>query len=195
MNRYLKLALIGLVASCGGNRNYSAPRDLENACAIVRERPAYLQAMQSAQRRWGVPVPVMMATIHQESKFIGNAKTPHQFALGIIPLGRQSSAYGYSQALDSTWEDYLRETGNRRARRDDIRAATDFMGWYMDGSSRQLGIPKSDARAQYLAYHEGRGGYSRGSHRSKSWLMSVANRVGERAVVYDAQLASCGIRR
>ncbi len=195
MNRYLKLALIGLVASCGGNRNYSAPRDLENACAIVRERPAYLQAMQSAQRRWGVPVPVMMATIHQESKFIGNAKTPHQFALGIIPLGRQSSAYGYSQALDSTWEDYLRETGNRRARRDDIRAATDFMGWYMDGSSRQLGIPKSDARSQYLAYHEGRGGYSRGSHRSKSWLMSVANRVGERAVVYDAQLASCGIRR
>lgn len=195
MNRYLKLALIGLVASCGGNRNYSAPRDLENACAIVRERPAYLQAMQSAQRRWGVPVPVMMATIHQESKFIGNAKTPHQFALGIIPLGRQSSAYGYSQALDSTWEDYLRETGSRRARRDDIRAATDFMGWYMDGSSRQLGIPKSDARSQYLAYHEGRGGYSRGSHRSKSWLMSVANRVGERAVVYDAQLASCGIRR
>lgn len=195
MNRYLKLALIGLVASCGGNRNYSAPRDLENACAIVRERPAYLQAMQSAQRRWGVPVPVMMATIHQESKFIGNAKTPHQFALGIIPLGRQSSAYGYSQALDSTWEDYLRETGSRRARRDDIRAATDFMGWYMDGSSRQLGISKSDARSQYLAYHEGRGGYSRGSHRSKSWLMSVANRVGERAVVYDAQLASCGIRR
>lgn len=195
MNRYLKLALIGLVASCGGNRNYSAPRDLENACAIVRERPAYLQAMQSAQRRWGVPVPVMMATIHQESKFIGNARTPHQFALGIIPLGRQSSAYGYSQALDSTWEDYLRETGNRRARRDDIRAATDFMGWYMDGSSRQLGISKSDARSQYLAYHEGRGGYSRGSHRSKSWLMSVASRVGERAVVYDAQLASCGIRR
>ncbi len=78
MNRYLKLALIGLVASCGGNRNYSAPRDLENACAIVRERPAYLRAMQSAQRRWGVPVPVMMATIHQESKFIGDARTPHQ---------------------------------------------------------------------------------------------------------------------
>ncbi|MRX49711.1 lytic transglycosylase [Paracoccus sp. S-4012] len=191
MNRYLKLALIGLVASCGGNRNYSAPRDLDNACAIAAERPAYMRAMQQAERRWGVPVPVMMATIHQESKFIGNARTPHQYALGIIPIGRQSSAYGYSQALDGTWEDYLRETGNRRARRDDIRDATDFMGWYMNGTTRQLGIPKNDAAGQYLAYHEGRGGFSRGSHRSKPWLMTVASRVGDRAGTYSAQLAGC----
>lgn len=192
MNRYLKLALIGLVASCGGGRDYSAPRDLENACAIVAERPAYLKAMQAAQRRWGVPVPVMMATIHQESKFIGNARTPHQYALGIIPIGRQSSAYGYSQALDGTWEEYLAETGNRRAKRDDIRDATDFMGWYMNGSTRRLGIPINDAGNQYLAYHEGRTGFANNSYRAKGWLMVVASRVGTRAVQYDAQLRACG---
>ena len=191
MNRYLKLAVICLVASCGGGRNHSAPRDLENACAIAAERPAYMSAMRSAERRWGVPVPVMMATIHQESKFIGDARTPHQFALGIIPIGRQSSAYGYSQALDGTWEEYMRETGKRRARRDDIRDATDFMGWYMDGSARRLGISRSDAASQYLAYHEGRSGFARGSHRSKGWLMAVAGRVGSRAQVYAVQLSSC----
>ena len=130
MNRLLKLAIVGLVASCGGG-NYSAPRALDNACGIARERPAYMRAMQATERRWGVPVHVQMATIHQESKFIGDARTPHQYALGVIPIGRQSSAYGYSQALDNTWEEYQRETGNRRARRDDIRAATDFMGWYI----------------------------------------------------------------
>ncbi|SIR06886.1 hypothetical protein SAMN05421641_12327 [Paracoccus thiocyanatus] len=191
MNRFLKLAIVGLVASCGGGGNYKAPRNLENACAIAAERPAYMRAMKATERRWGVPVHVQMATIHQESKFIGNARTPHQYALGIIPIGRQSSAYGYSQALDSTWDDYRKQTGNRRARRDDIRDATDFMGWYMNGTARMLGVSKWDAGAQYLAYHEGRSGFTRGSHRGKPWLMTVAGNVQARAEVYRGQLASC----
>ncbi|MDB6178897.1 lytic transglycosylase [Paracoccus sp. Z330] len=191
MNRFLKLAIVGLVASCGGG-TYKAPRNLDNACAIVAERPAYLRAMKKAERRWGIPVHVQMASIHQESKFIGDARTPHQYALGVIPIGRQSSAYGYSQALDGTWEEYLEETGNRRARRNDINDATDFMGWYMDGSTKRLGISKWDATSQYLAYHEGRAGYARKSYLSKSWLVRVAGKVGERARMYRAQLVSCG---
>ena len=190
MNRLLKLAVLMLVASCGGG-NYSAPRELDNACAIIRERPAYYRAMASTERRWGVPVAVQMAAIHQESKFIGDARTPHQYALGIIPIGRQSSAYGYSQALDGTWEEYLQESGNRRARRDNIRDATDFMGWYMDGSSKRLGISKWDARSQYLAYHEGRTGFARGSYRSKGWLITAAANVQRRAEMYHGQLNSC----
>ena len=193
MNNYLKLAIVMLVASCGGGGgNFKAPRDLENACAITSERPAYLRAMRDTQRKWGVPIAVQMAAIHQESKFIGDARTPHQYALGIIPIGRQSSAFGYSQALDGTWEEYLKESGKRRARRDDIRDATDFMGWYMHGSTQRLGISKQDAASQYLAYHEGRSGYARASYRSKPWLMAVAGRVQQRAAMYQAQLISCG---
>lgn len=191
MNRFLKLAIVGLVASCGGGGNYKAPRNLDNACAIAAERPAYMRAMKKTERRWGVPVHVQMATIHQESKFIGDARTPHRYALGIIPVGRQSSAYGYSQALDGTWNDYRKSTGNRRAKRDNIRDATDFMGWYMDGSSRILGISKRDAASQYLAYHEGRGGFANGSHRRKGWLMNVANKVSARSELYRMQLTSC----
>ena len=193
MNRLLKLAIVGLVASCGGG-NYSAPRNLDNACAIAAERPAYFRAMKATERKWGVPVYVQMASIHQESKFIGDARTPHQYALGVIPIGRQSSAYGYSQALDGTWEEYQQETGNRRAKRNNIRDATDFMGWYMDGSTRRLGISKRDATSQYLAYHEGRAGFARRSYLSKSWLVRVANNVGQRSNMYRAQLASCGRR-
>ena len=191
MNRFLKLAIVGQVASCGGGGNYKAPRNLENACAIVAERPAYLRAMQKTERRWGIPIHVQMATIHQESKFIGDARTPHRYALGIIPIGRQSSAYGYSQALDGTWDEYRKKTGNRRARRDNISDATDFMGWYMNDSTRMLGISKYDAASQYLAYHEGRQGFSNGSHRNKSWLMGVAGKVNARAELYRMQLASC----
>ena len=192
MNRFLKLAIVGLVASCGGGGSYKAPRNLENACAIAAERPAYMRAMRQTERRWGVPIHVQMATIHQESKFIGDARTPHRYALGIIPMGRQSSAYGYSQAIDGTWDDYRRSTGNRGARRDSIRDATDFMGWYMNDSTRILGISKRDAASQYLAYHEGRAGFAKGSHRGKPWLTDVAYKVGARAQLYEMQLATCG---
>ncbi|MFV0493139.1 MAG: lytic transglycosylase [Pseudorhodobacter sp.] len=191
MSRFLAVAMmLVLLVSCGGGR-YSAPRDLDNACAIIAERPKYYRAMQATERKWGVPVPVQMAIIHQESRFIGNAKTPHRFALGIIPLGRQSSAYGYSQALDGTWEDYQAAEGGRRARRDRIEDATDFMGWYMHESQVKLGIAKADTRSQYLAYHDGHAGYARGSYRSKSWLMDIAGKVEERAQIYAAQLSTC----
>lgn len=194
MSRLLRACIvILLVASCssGGSK---APRNLDNACSIVKQRPNYLKAMQRTQRKWGVPVHVQMAIIHQESKFIGDNRTPVKYVLGVLPMGRQSSAYGYAQALDSTWKEYQRAEGGRGAKRDDIRDATDFMGWYMTQSYEELGIPLSDARNQYLAYHDGRGGYARGTYRSKPWLLNVANRVAERAETYRVQLANCSRR-
>lgn len=193
MSRLLRASvLLLLLAACGGGSGkFSAPRDLENACAIVRERPQYYRAMKATERKWGVPVHVQMATIHQESKFIGNAQTPHRFALGVIPMGRQSSAYGYSQALDGTWEEYQQEERRRSARRDRISDATDFMGWYMDKTEKGLGVSKFDAQGQYLAYHEGRNGFARQSYLAKPWLVDVAARVERRSQMYAQQLASC----
>ena len=192
MSRFLRASLVVLcLASCGGGGNYSAPRQLDDACAILRERPQYLRAMEQTERRWGIPVHVQMATIYQESKFVGNARTPHTFALGVIPMGRQSTAYGYSQALNATWEEYQRSEGNRRAKRDDISDATDFMGWYMDESARSLGISKDNAEGQYLAYHEGRTGYANKSYEGKPWLVEVAAKVGSRSEMYREQLAYC----
>lgn len=191
MSRPLRaLILLLLVAGCGSGK-YSAPRNLDNACSIVKQRPNYLKAMKATERRWGIPVPVQMATIYQESKFIGNARTPLRYTLGVIPMGRQSSAYGYAQALDATWDEYRKDTGRRGARRDDIRDATDFMGWYMDGTTERLGISKGDARNQYLAYHDGRSGYARGTYKRKTWLVRIAGEVAARADTYNEQLIAC----
>ncbi|GAA6194954.1 lytic transglycosylase [Pseudophaeobacter sp.] len=184
------LALLLVVASCGGGPN-TPPRNLENACAIIKERPKYLHAFRATERRWGVPIHVQMATIHQESAFRGNARTPHKYLLGVIPMGRQSSAYGYGQALDGTWEDYKRDTGRRRAKRDRIEDATDFMGWYMNKSLEKNSIPLYDARNQYLAYHDGHTGYARGTYKAKTWLLRVASKVEARSQMYQAQLATC----
>ena len=191
MSRFFRaMILLTLVSGCG-SREFAAPRELDNACAIVSQHPDYLRAFRAAERNWGVPVPVMMAFMYQESKFIGNARPPHQYALGVIPVGRQSSAFGYSQALDGTWDEYLASQGVRRARRDDIGDASDFMGWYMTLTVQETGVPLNDARNQYLAYHEGRTGYMRGTYNRKAWLVRIAAEIEARAVMYDAQLRSC----
>ncbi|MBP0483726.1 transglycosylase SLT domain-containing protein [Sagittula salina] len=193
MSRLLRALVILLVlASCGGGGGSGvSPDDLDDACSILRQRPTYYRAFKTAERKWGVPVHVQMATIYQESKFDSDARTPLRFTLGVIPVGRQSSAFGYSQALDGTWKEYLASSGRRNARRDDIRDATDFMGWYMRQTSDQLGIPMWDARNHYLAYHEGRTGYRNGSYNAKSWLLRVSAEVGQRSLTYQSQLARC----
>ena len=132
-----------------------------------------------------------MAVIHQESRFKANAKTPMRYILGVIPRGRQSSAYGYAQALDGTWEEYKKSTGRFVARRSNISDATDFIGWYMNNTKRRNGITLSNARNQYLAYHEGQTGYARGSYRKKTWLLGVANTVSRRSSMYKTQLTRC----
>jgi len=184
MSRFLRaLILVALVAGCG-QREFAAPRELDDACAIVRQHPDFLRAFRATEDKWGVPTPVIMAMIYQESKFIGNARTPFQWALGVIPTGRQSSAYGFAQALNGTWAEYLA----------DIRDATDFMGWYMTLTVAETGVPLHDARNQYLAYHEGRQGYLRRTYESKAWLVRIAGQIADRAAMYDAQLRACNRR-
>ena len=187
------MIVVLLVASCGGGQT-SAPRNLDNACSLLKERPQYLKAFRSVERKWGVPIHVQMATIHQESKFVADARTPFRYVLGVIPMGRQSSAYGYSQALDATWDEYRKDQNRRTAKRDRIRDASDFMGWYMNVSRERNGIALTDARNQYLAYHEGHTGFRKGSYNRKSWLVAVSGKVQARSEMYEQQIAGCRLR-
>lgn len=191
MSRLLRgLVILILLGSCAP-RDRSAPTSLDNACNILEQRPHFVRAFRASERKWGVPAHVQMATLYQESKFIGDARTPFRYALGVIPMGRQSSAYGYAQALDGTWNEYKSETRSVRARRDKIRDAADFMGWYMAKTRERNGVALSDARNQYLAYHEGHTGFARGSYNQKAWLLRIAGEVDARANMYRSQLDTC----
>ena len=75
-----------------------------------------------------MPVHVLMATIRIESGFEQRARPPRRKLLGFIPWTRASTAYGYSQALDGTWDEYRATTGNRGARRTNFSDAVDFVG-------------------------------------------------------------------
>jgi len=190
MKIFYSLAALALLGACGSGVT-PPPSNLNDACVIKAERGKWFKSLKSSEGKWGVPVPVMLATIYQESKFKGQARTPLKYTMGVIPMGRRSSAYGFSQAIDSTWKWYLKETKNHGAKRDNFEDAVDFMGWYMDQSTEKLGISKSDARKQYLAYHDGHSGFRRGTYRRKAWLVRISKEVQTRAEMYDEQLMEC----
>ncbi|HOO77166.1 MAG TPA: hypothetical protein PK636_08110 [bacterium] len=183
------LFLLGLLAVAAGCA--SPPSDCGNICSIFAEYPDWYEAARDAERRWGVSIPVMMAIVYQESSFRDDARPPRTWILGFIPGPRPSSAYGYAQALDETWDLYMLKTGKRWAERDDFGDTMDFLGWYCDQSSRLCGISKRDAYHLYLAYHEGHTGFNRRTYRNKTWLLQVALKVRKRAATYARQLSGC----
>ncbi len=191
MKKTIRLMILVILTACSG-AGLGPPRNLDNACAIKAQRPGWFKAMKNVENKWGVPTPVLMAAIYQESRFSPGARTPHRYALGVIPMGRQSSAYGYSQAIDGTWNGYKRAAGGFGARRDNFADSVDFMGWYMNESEKRNGISKFDMYNQYLAYHDGHTGYARGTYRNKKWLRRIAAKVEARAIMYQDQLRTCG---
>ncbi len=104
------------------------PKNVENICAIFEEKGGWYKAAKKSEKRWGTPVHVQMSIIRQESSFQFDAKPPRGKLLGFIPWKRPSNAYGYAQALDSTWEWYKDDAGRRWADRDDFDDAIDFVG-------------------------------------------------------------------
>jgi hypothetical protein len=167
------------------------PSNLDNICHIFFGDTDWYEAARDAQRQWGTPIFVMMAIMHQESRFIDDAQPARDWFLGIVPLPQDSSAYGYAQAQDPVWEEYIEQSRNSGADRDNFEDAIDFIGWYTDGSQKRLKVSKWDAYGQYLAYHEGRGGYERKTYEAKPWLKNVAKKVTLRATYYNQQLKTC----
>ena len=166
----------------------SAP---DHICSVFDENDDWLDDARHAEERWGVSVPIIMAFMRNESSFRDDARPPRRKLLWVIPWTRPSSAYGYAQATDDAWDEYRRAAGNSWADRDDFDDAADFIGWFNDASNRELGIPKDDAYRLYLAYHQGRDGYRRGTYRGNAWLLKAAERLRAKAERYARDLKSC----
>ena len=184
-------AALGLAGALAAGCASAPPSDPDDLCRIFREKRGWYRAAKDSAARWGVPEAVQLAIVHQESRFIARARPPRGRILVIFPGPRPSSAYGYGQILDGTWAEYRGSAGRSGAQRDDFGDVADFIGWYGAAAHRRAGIAKNDAGALYLAYHEGIGGYSRGSHTGKEWLRKVAGKVSRRAARYQAQYDAC----
>ena len=184
--------LLLALGSCAGTPD-GPPRAQHDVCSIFSERPHWRNAAERAAARWDAPVELVMAIIWRESGFRAEARPPRTYALGLIPTGRASSAYGYAQAIDGTWDWYREETGNSGADRDDFEDAADFVGWYLAKTRETNGIGALDAYGHYLNYHEGHTGYRRGHWRKKSWLLEAATAVATQTARYRGQLGRCDV--
>jgi hypothetical protein len=186
----LAVLLVVVVAGCSASRP-SRPRDL---CAVFAENPEWYRAARDSYRRWRVPIPLQLAVIYHESGFDAEAQPPRSRILGIFPGPRASSAYGYGQAIDGTWDWYRESTGRGGADRDDFDDVVDFIGWYGATGERSHGIPRDDPYSYYLAYHEGHAGYLRGSFRRQPAVRRAASAVMAQSQRYERQLRSCRSR-
>lgn len=178
---------LGLASACA---TYPLAAN-DDVCSIFRAKRSWHNTALKMQDKWNLPLHVPMAIMYQESKFRHNAKPPRRYLLGFIPWKRRSTAYGYAQAIDGTWENYMTETSNRSARRTNFNDALDFMGWYLNKTTKLTDIPREDTYRQYLAYHEGWTGYKRRSYDDKAWLKQVARNVDNLSMRYEQQYQSC----
>ena len=179
------------LSGCAGT-----PTNTDNVCAVFDQRGGWFnnwyKYAKSAEKEYGVPVPVLMATIYKESGFNAKAKPPRTKLLGFIPWKRPSSAYGYPQALDGTWDWYKDATGRRGADRDDFKDAVQFVGWYHYQSYKKNGVARNDTYNLYLNYYAGHGGYARGTWKNNKWMKGAAQRTASMANRYQQQMQACG---
>lgn len=174
--------------------------DYDDLCRILDQKPSWRIPLKNVEQRWQGDPALVMAFIHQESRFIADARADE--TLSKTEAVQAESAYGYAQAKLSTWDMYRGSSSNGSASRDNFYDAVDFIGWYNWQSHLELNIGLKKARELYLAYHEGRGGYERGSYETeeKDWLREVADKVQDRYRLYRRQyrsgcLKSVGKRR
>ena len=144
-----------------------------------------------AERRWKVPVSVMLAIIKKESSFVHDARPPRRRGIFNLPGKRLSSAYGYPQAKDETWNDYKERNGRWGAKRHNFGDAVDFVGWYVDTAATHLNLKRSDVANLYIAYHDGLGGYKSGAWKGSAWMLRASAGVAEQSKAFHRQLQSC----
>ena len=184
LRNYFLILLIIFITGCS-----SIPQNTSNSCSIFNERYLWYKHAKKTEQKWGTPIYIQLAIIKMESDFDWLAKPPRQKLFKIIPYKRPSSSFGYSQAVKGTWEQYKNETGNKLATRTRFKDSVDFIGWYTDKTESLLKISKKDAFRQYLAYHEGWGGYK--NYKNNQQVIVLAKKVEKQSNKYKSQLQDC----
>ena len=111
--RLALIAFVAILTACGHDK---PPTTVADACRMQSERPQWFAAMRKTEAKYGVPVSVQLATIARELSFVADARPTRRIGSGFFSREvPRSSAYGYAQALDGTWDDY--RARHRAARR------------------------------------------------------------------------------
>ena len=176
--------ILFVLSSCS-----SIPTNTSNSCSIFNERYLWYKHAKKSEEKWGTPIYLQLAIIKMESDFDWLAKPPRQKLFKVVPYKRPSTSFGYSQAINGTWEQYKKETRNKFAVRTRFKDSVDFIGWYTNKTESILKVSKKDAFKQYIAYHEGWGNYKH--YKKNNKVIGLAKRVEKQSQVYKKQLMEC----
>jgi hypothetical protein len=152
-------------------------------CGLIAKNPSWQESLRATQEKWQVKPSIILAIIDHESRFKADARG--QGATGPNPMRN----FGYAQARLTTWNWYLRETGQASGSRTDFALATDFIGWHFATMEPRIGAPRNNVFAHYLAYKVGEAGFRRGAPES---ARALATRIQTQARQLDVHLNGCG---
>jgi len=174
------------IASCS-----SIPKNPTNACKIFNENYLWYKSAKKSSQTYGAPIYTILAFVNKESGFNRWAKPKTTKLFKIIPYKRPSSSFGYSQAVNKTWELYKTETNNPLALRTRFKDSVMFIGWYMKKTNKINKISFNDSYRQYLNYYLGWGNYSKGLHKTDKKAILFAKNVEKQSNIYKNQLQKC----
>ena len=183
--------MLGCVTALSGCIFGGPLSNTADACTIFKERSSWYRAAVRSEDQWKIRVPILLAVIKKESSFQSDARPTRKKGFLGLPGPRPSTAYGYPQAKNETWNDYKKAIDNKHAQRDDFADAINFVGWYLSTAARVNQISRNSARNLYIAYHEGVTGYRRGAWRNDSFILTASAMVDDQAKLYDQQLQNC----
>ena len=167
----------------------SIHKNTADGCSIFSEKYFWYKHAVKTEKKWGTPIYLQLAIIKMESDFDWLAKPKRQKIFKVIPYKRPSSSFGYSQAVKGTWRQYKDDTGNKYASRARFKDSVDFIGWYTNKTKSILKIPLTDPFKQYIAYHEGWGGYK--NYKNNQKVILLAKKVENNSNKYKKQLEDC----
>ena len=183
---FLYFLIFSLLASCS-----SIPKNTKNACSIFSERYLWYKHVKNSSEKYGAPVHVILAFVKKESGFNRWAKPKRTKLFKIIPYKRPSSSFGYSQAINKTWDLYKTETDNPLALRARFKDSVMFIGWYINKTNKINKIPFNDSYRQYLNYYLGWGNYAQKAYKTDKKAIIFAKSVKTQSNIYRKQLKSC----
>lgn len=158
-------------------------------CRVLKTNWGWSRSLKKVSKRYDISPGLLLSIIYHESGFKPYARPKRDKLLGVIPWQMKTS-FGYGQIKDETWKWYQGHNPGWFQSRTNFSDTLHFIGWYY-----QLFLTKAQSdliqRDFYLAYHEGLGGYSRGSYDGNEWLLNKANSVVLRAEMYNEALKDC----
>jgi hypothetical protein len=180
------LTIIIFVTSCS-----SIPKYPQNACKIFGENYLWYKSIKKSSDTYNAPIHIILAFVNKESGFNRWAKPKRTKLFKVIPYKRPSSSFGYSQAVNKTWELYKIETDSPLALRSRFKDSVMFIGWYISKTHKINKVPLNDSYRQYLNYYLGWGSYAKKKYKTDKNSIIFAKKVEKQSKIYKNQLQGC----